>query len=302
MRLGRPRTLLAPAVALLAACAAVACGRAPRQELPTRPVPSAVPQPERCEALRRDYERQRDGAATCELDADCSLAPRGLLHTGLDGCFRAESARGDRSQADRLADAWLALGCARSYALCPVMVASSACREGRCRVTPPEHVPEGWRRVDVAETVSLFLPPDVDEVPFSPTCGDAPHTRIFRGATGAVRVEIGDDVGYLPPLVPPPGEILPERVFVRRDERVGVHDATRIAYWSPLLASKATTRDGSWPRYDLRRALVVRGVAAPPLLRAFSRDSDVVTVHVVVEGDASGELALGRVLDSLVIW
>ena len=289
-------------VAIVAACAASACDRAPRREAPARPAPSGVPHPERCETLRRDYERARDAAAVCERDADCTLEPRGLLHTGLDGCFRAQSWRGDVARADRIAAAWLGFGCASSYALCPMMVASSACREGRCRVIPPAHVPESWRRVDIAAALSLFLPPEIVEVTPSVTCGDAPYTRIFRGDEGAVRVEVGDDVGYLPPLVPPAGEILPERVFLRRDERVGAHLATRIAYWSPLLGSKATTRDGSWPRYELRRALVIRDVAAPSTERPFSRDRGPVAVHVVVDGDALGEHDLGRVLDSLVVW
>lgn len=230
------------------------------------------------------------------------LEPRGELHTGLDGCFRAVSALRGTGPADALADAWLAEGCAGSFSLCPRVLATSACLGGRCRELPPRDVPATWRRIDVEEAFTVYVPSELEELPFVATCGNVPYTRSFRGPDVTLRIELGEDVGWLPSAVPEPGEILPDRVLSRVEERLGDSAATRIVYRSPLVNSKETTRDGSWPRWELRRILVVRDVPDPGGLRYLRRGRGAVALRVSIDGSPPRELGVERVFDAIFPW
>ncbi len=301
------------ALVIIVAAAVVAAGCSPERRSPdgeTAPLaegPSrsarGLPDAARCESLKQRYEQARSGSAVCERDDDCLLEPRGRFHTGLDGCFRLKNRRFDGAAADRIAQEWLDVGCADSFELCPPSLGSGACRGGVCMERPPPPVAEDWSRVDVAETFSLFLPPEIIEVPFPRTCGNGPAVRVFRGPGLDIRVEYGHEPSDLPLTDDGKDEPLPLRSVVRTKRRMGAYEATLLSFYRPEINSRATAEDGSWPPYRLVRALSVQNIDAfhsgSPWLGS---GSGPVSLAISVEGERAREPVVSHIFEWLSFW
>lgn len=257
-----------------------------------------------CASLKLRYAQARSGSDRCERDDDCSIEPRGRFYTGLDGCFRVKSRMFEGAVADRLGEEWLDAGCAGAFESCPTARPSAMCRAGVCRERPPPPIPEDWARVDVEETLSLFLPPDLVEVSFVRSCGNGPAVRRFHGAGLEVRVEYGYELGYLPLSADDVKEPLPPRVVARAQRQIGAHEATLLDFRTPDLSSKATAPDGSWPRYHFVRALSVQNLEAPfgARSRGLGMGTGPVALAVTIEGERAHEPVSSRILETLSFW
>jgi hypothetical protein len=263
----------------------------------------SLPDAARCATLKASYVEARLGSDRCERDDECSLEPRGGVYAGLDGCVRSSRRGFDGAAAARLAAQWLGAGCAESFALCPTLGAGALCRGGVCRERPPPPIPEDWVRVDVQESLSLFVPPDLVEVSLQRWCGTGPALRMFHGTDLDLRVEVGHEVGSLPLSdagVSEPGA--PRRV-ARATRQLASHQATALEYEAPDLSSQEKAPDGSWPRYQFVRALVVNDVDVP-LSGGLSigRGPESVAVAVILEGPGARGPVATRILDTLSFW
>jgi hypothetical protein len=266
---------------------------------PRRGLPDAA----RCDQLKLEYELSRLGSDRCERDDECSLELRGGLYTGLDGCLRMSRRGFDAAPSDRIAERWLTSGCAST--LCPPLRSSAACRGGVCREKPPPPIAEDWRRVDVQEKLTLFLPPEIVEAPRASFCGNGPAVRAFHGPGLDVRVEYGYELGYLPlsderQLEEP----LPFRAVARRKKTIGPYEATVLSFQAPDVNSKATAPDGSWPRYRLVRALSVENIEALPQtgLLGVGVGTGPVALAVWIEGERARDDVAERIFDTVAFW
>jgi hypothetical protein len=262
-----------------------------------------LPDGARCESLKQRYEQARSGSAVCERDDECVLEPRGRFFTGLDGCFRARNRGFDIGAADRIAKEWLDGGCAGSFELCSPSLGSGACRDGVCLERPPPPVAEDWGRVDIAETFSLFLPPEIIEVPYSRTCGNGPAMRLFHGPGLRIRVEYGYELSYLPLTDDGKDELPPVLSVVRTKRKMGTREATLLTYYSADFNSKATAPDGSWPPYHLVRALSLQNIDAPVAGSLWlGSGSGPVSLAISIEGERAHEPIAARILEWVSFW
>ena len=230
---------------------------------------------------------------------------RGRFYTGLDGCLRLTNRRFDLQPTEKLASAWLAAGCASSYEVCPAPPSSAICLAGACREKPPAAIAEDWLRVDIEEALTVFLPPDVVELPYSRTCGNGPAVRAFRGPGLEVRFEYGYDPSYLP--LGDDGELgepLPVRLITRAKRKIGGHDATVLMFERPLIGSKSLAPDGSWPSYGIVRALSLKGL--DDRLRSgflgLGQGTGPVSFAIIIEGERARDPVASRILDTLTLW
>jgi hypothetical protein len=300
------RCVIVVTIAAAAAVVMAGCARgedtAPAAEGSSRPA-RGLPDAFRCESLKQRYEEARSGSTVCERDEDCLLEPRGRFYTGLDGCFRMKNRKFDGLPADRIAKEWLDAGCASSFALCPPTLGSGACRAGVCMERPPLPVAEDWNRVDIAEMLSLFLPPEVIELPWTRHCGNGPALRLFQGPGLYIRVEYGYDLSYLPLTDERKDEPDAPRSVVRTKRKVGPHEATLLSFYRPDIYSKATAPDGSWPPYQLVRALSMQDFdTRPPGTWGLGMGSGPVSLAIIVEGERAHEPVASHIFEWLSFW
>jgi hypothetical protein len=265
---------------------------------PARRLPDAA----RCDALKLKYEQARLGSDRCERDDECSLELRGRFYTALDGCLRMSRRDFDGAPADRIAEEWLHAGCAGEFQLCPVIRSSAACRGGVCKEKPPPPIGEDWARVDVQETLTIFLPPELVEVPHASFCGNGPAVRTFHGPGLDVRVEFGHELSHAYLLDKEIEGPLPPRVIARTKKAIGTHEATLLDVQVPDINSKATAPDGTWPRYRFVRALLVQNVDALPRGGLLGVGTGPVGLSISIEGERARDEVAARIFETLSFW
>jgi hypothetical protein len=264
-----------------------------------RPAHLAVPSAGRCTDLASRYRTARAAQAACTSHEGCQVRPREWSRTGLDDCFLATSRERSPEAGDRLAGEWEAEGCLASVALCPPITPRALCQEGTCVAAPPEGIPESWQRVDSEEALSLFVPPGMVEETVHALCGNGPRVRQLAGAGLRVRIEMGNPAGYLPIDTEEP---VPDRVTYRQPGRVGLHPATWISLKRAQVSSRALAPDGTWPRYEPRRILVIDGVESLPAGSWLGPRESPSSAVIVIEGERVGETVTTQILSSVTLW
>ncbi len=265
----------------------------PAARLPRYAPPSA----DRCAAIESRYRTERAAQAVCARHEDCQVAPREWADTGLDGCFLATNRALSSAPADKLAEAWLAENCLSSFALCPPITMRSLCQEGSCIAAPPEGVSEGWKRLDIEELMSVFVPAEMAEQTIKSLCGHGPRPHVWAAPGLQLRVTVSNDLGAVPFFEEEP---VPDRLSLRLAGHLGPYPATWFTFHRANLSRKDMP-DGTWPPYELNRSLVIDGVNAlpSPFGRSITGPS---TAILTLDGAQAAGTVATQILASVVMW